>query len=572
MASESLADIPFFAALAEDERRSVASRASPVRIRAGDWLFREGDDGRTLYVVTLGRLEVVGGEPPGQLRVLGPGATLGELALLTDSPRSASVRALRDSELVEIDGETLDWMLASGPKVGRSITRELATTIQQSRAIVAPSSPRPGTIAIIGLERDARPERFAEALHAALARRHSVGVLSPGADLPSQEGWPAALDHEERVCEQVLLVGDDSAGGSEWARFCVRQADRVLVLARGAVPERIDDPEISGCDLIFEAGGDRRDLVAWAASLDARNVHCLDAGRAGTVERLAASLAGDSVGIVLSGGGARGFAHVGVLEALIDAGIQPARVGGTSIGAFVGALYASGATPDEIYATMVEEFVDRNPLGDYTVPLVALVRGGRGRALVERVFGSDRIEVLERDYFCVSCDLITACRVVHRRGLLSLAVGASMALPGIVPPVPHGDRLLVDGGTLDNLPVEEMRGRGEGPVIAVDITGGVAPSGMARRPATIARRARGALLGRGAESPLSAAEILSRAITLGSGEAVETARRSAHAVIAPEVASVRMLDWRAGRRLREAGRESVERALESDMPLRGLVA
>jgi predicted acylesterase/phospholipase RssA/CRP-like cAMP-binding protein len=572
MASESLADIPFFAALAEDERRMAAARAATVRVRAGDWLFREGDAGTALYVVTLGRVEVVGGDPPGRLRVLGPGATLGELALLTDTPRSASVRALRDSELVEIGRDTLDWMLASSDAFARSITRQLATTVQQSRAIVPPSSPRPGTIAIVGLERDVRLAPFADELRAALASRHSVGVLGPSADRSDPDGWPPALDHEERACEQVLLVGDDSAGASEWARFCVRQADRVLVLARGAVPGRIEDPEISGCDLVFEAGGDRRDLVAWAAAVDARNVHCLDGARSDTVERLAASLAGDSVGIVFSGGGARGFAHVGVLEGLIDAGIRPARVGGTSIGAFVGALYASGAAPDEIYATMVEEFVDRNPLGDYTVPLVALVRGGRGRALVERVFRGGRIEALERDYFCVSCDLITARRVVHRRGPLALAVGASMALPGIVPPVRHGDSLLVDGGTLDNMPVEEMRRRGEGPVIAVDITGGLVAPGAARRPATIATRARGALLGRGADSPLSAAEILSRAITLGSGEAVDAARRSADAVIAPEVSAVKMLDWKAGRRLREAGRASVERALESDARLRGLVA
>lgn len=570
MASDSLADIPFFAALAEDERHVAASRAATVCVRAGDWLFREGDHAHSLYVVTLGRLEVVGGEPPGRLRVLGPGATVGELALLTDSPRSASVRALRDSELLEIDEDTLDWMLASGPSFGRSITRQLATTIQESRAVVPPSSPRPGTIALVGLERDVQPQPLAEELRTALARRHSVGLLSPGADLGDDEEWPAALDRAERSCEQVLLVGD--AAGSDWSRFCVRQADRVLVLARGPVPAGTEDPEIRGCDLVFEAEGDRRDLVAWAASVDAWKVHCLDAGRAGAVERLAASLAGDSVGIVLSGGGARGFAHVGVIEGLIEAGIRPARVGGTSIGAFVGALYASGATPDEIHATMVEEFVDRNPLGDYALPLVALVRGGRGRALVERVFGGERIEVLDRDYFCVSCDLIRARRVVHRRGRLALAVGASMALPGIVPPVPHGESLLVDGGTLDNLPVEEMRDREEGPVIAVDITHAVAASVRPRGPATMVTRARGALLGHGAQSPLSAPEILSRAISLGSGEALETARRSAHAVITPEVSSVRMLDWRAGRTLREAGRVSVERALEGDSPLRGLVA
>ena len=79
--------------------------------------------------------------------------------------------------------------------------------------------------------------------------------------------------------------------------------------------------------------------------------------------------------------------------------------------------------------------MERNPLGDYTLPLAALVRGRRARAMLLRLFGDRRIEELEREYFCVSCDLVTSELVVHRRGALCEAVGASICLPGIAPPV-----------------------------------------------------------------------------------------------------------------------------------------
>ena len=140
------------------------------------------------------------------------------------------------------------------------------------------------------------------------------------------------------------------------------------------------------------------------------------------------------------------------------------------MGAFVGAMYALGLPADEIHARCREEFVERNPLNDYTVPVAALIRGRKVETMLRRTFGERRIEDLEREYFCVSCDLISSQLVVHREGDLFEAVGSSICLPGVGAPVPLDGRLLVDGGVLNNLPVEQMAARGEGPVIAVDVT------------------------------------------------------------------------------------------------------
>jgi predicted acylesterase/phospholipase RssA len=187
------------------------------------------------------------------------------------------------------------------------------------------------------------------------------------------------------------------------------------------------------------------------------------------VARLARRLTGRSIGLSLSGGGARSFAQLGVIDELVSAGIIIDRVSGTSMGAFIGALVAQGLDPAEIDARCYEEWVRRNPANDYHLSRKSVIRGARARAMLERVFPGC-IEDLRLGYFCVTVDLIAAKPVYHRRGPLAEAVGASMILPGFAPPLPSRGRLLVDGGLMDNLPTEMMASEGDGPIIAVDCT------------------------------------------------------------------------------------------------------
>ena len=151
--------------------------------------------------------------------------------------------------------------------------------------------------------------------------------------------------------------------------------------------------------------------------------------RVDDVARLSRRLAGRSVGLSLSGGGARSFAQIGVLEELVSSGIAVDRVSGTSMGAFIGALVAQGLDPEEIDARCYEEWVRRNPVNDYHFPRSSLIRGARARTMLERVFPGF-IEDLKLGYFCVTVDLIAAKPVYHRHGRLAEAVGASMILPG----------------------------------------------------------------------------------------------------------------------------------------------
>ncbi|MFG1603217.1 patatin-like phospholipase family protein [Actinoplanes sp. NPDC049265] len=183
------------------------------------------------------------------------------------------------------------------------------------------------------------------------------------------------------------------------------------------------------------------------------------------------------IGLALGGGAVRGTAHIGVLEVLEKAGLEPAILTGTSAGALVGALYAAGATAAEISAHA------------HSLRWARLVRPARTRkalfdtrhlaAFLDELLDGRDFDQLIRPFAAVACDLTTGARVVMRDGPVSTAVLASAAIPGVFPPVMRDDRMLVDGGLVDMVPARLARDLGADIVVAVDVSGP-----LPRRPPT----------------------------------------------------------------------------------------
>jgi NTE family protein len=562
--SQALRDVPLFADLDSELRAEVASRATTVELAAGEWLFHQGDPGDSMYVVLLGRLEVLIESPELTLiRVAGAGAALGELALLNDTPRSAGVRARRDSRLLRVDREQFTVLLEEVPSFAQALTRTLAALLQDSRALTPEPTPLPATIAVVAA-------RAGGPSTAELAARLAA-LLGPGTALLDEPGEAPGdrLDRAERENERVLLVSETPAGSDRWTDFCVRQADRLLLVAEGDPPPGPAARLGAGRREVLLTGRPRSGALAgWLERTGAPSGRLIGSpgGWSRTLRPLARSLTGRSTALVLSGGGARGLAHIGVIDALLEAGVQVDRVAGCSMGAMIGSQFAMGLEPDVIRANCAAELIDRNPLGDYTVPLVSLVRGVRAKAMVERLYGERLIEELPREFFCVSADLVTSELVLHRRGRLFEAVGASFCLPAIGPPVMLEGRLLVDGGVLNNLPAEPLAATGEGTVIASDVT---AQFQVTRRSRAAARRARfrETVLGLGHEVPLRLPEVVVRTITLGSIDTVEASQRHADLVIRPAVEGVGVVDFDRIDDLRRAGRDAARAALDADPAL-----
>lgn len=557
-----LANVPLFAGLEPSLREALAQRTRTIRLRAGEWLFREHAAGDAMYVVRTGRLEVINETTDAVIRELGRGDGLGELALLTSSPRSASVRAARASELLEVGSAEFEELLRTSPALARSLNRVLAEQLRETRGPAPSARPRPTTVALVALDDRVPVAELARGLVAALERYLSPVLLDdmaspatrPGADPVAVYG--PLLDRAESGHDLVLLAGGSARAPGAWTAFCLQQADRILAVSAGAAVEGMlaDMPELRGCDLVvYDVTPGSESLQGLAARLDPVESHVVrSASLDADLARAARRLSGRSVGIMLSGGGARAFSHIGVLEELTNAGVVIDRVGGVSMGAFVGALFAMGLDGNEMDVRCFEEWVRRRPLGDYRLPRRSLIRGSRAEAMLRRTFGAVAIEELARSFLCGCGDLRSGRLVIERWGPLWERVGYSICIPILAPPQIRGRELLIDGSLVDNLPVRAMADLGEGPIIAVDVKATFERSGATRPSGRI---------GDPGQRPPSLGETLTRVLLLGSTNTSDSARR-AELVIKPRAEGVGLLEFHQIDAAREAGRVAAREALE----------
>jgi EmrB/QacA subfamily drug resistance transporter len=558
-AADFLARVPMFAGLDTALRNTLAQRARPVRVAAGEWLFREGESGDALYILRAGRMHVVEDATGAMIREIGRGDAVGELALLTGEPRAASVRAARTTDLLAIYRDDFEELLHAAPALPLALSRTLAEQLREMRGPAQSTRPRPTTVAVLAAERGLPSDAIAAGLTAALAR-HLDTTLLGSRDAPSSANGsePAGLygpllDRAEGQHDLVVLDAGAAPDDDGWSSFCLQQADRILVLAAGGLPAAVADRhELRGCDLVgYDVAPGSGALDGVAAALDPVETHVLRPDELDAdLARLARRVAGRSVGIVLSGGGARAFSHIGVLEELVAAGVTIDRVAGVSMGSFVGALFAMGLDAEEIDARCFEEWVQRRPLGDYTLPRHALIRGERARAMLDRTFGTLAIEELPRSFMSGSTELRSGSLSVARWGPLYEAVGFSVCLPVVAPPQVRGRELFIDGSLVDNLPVRVMADMGEGPVIAVDVKPTSEHQNGASRPSAAASR------------PPRLGETLTRVLLLGSANTSEAARRHADLVIAPRAEGVSLLEFHQIDVARAAGRAAAREALE----------
>lgn len=173
------------------------------------------------------------------------------------------------------------------------------------------------------------------------------------------------------------------------------------------------------------------------------------------------------VALVLGGGGLRGFAHIGVLRAIEEAGIEPAIVVGTSAGSIVGAAYASGMSSAGIESEAIG--LDLFSLMDFTLSTGGIMRGNKIASWTERVTRGRPIEHFPRRFAAVATDLDSASAVVIDHGSAGNAIRSSSAVPGVTVAVPYSKGHLIDGGITSLVPVRFARAMGADLVIAVDI-------------------------------------------------------------------------------------------------------
>ena len=482
--------------------------ANWLRLRGGEALVTQGDRADDMFVVVHGSLEVVVTGRTGRPRlvdVLGPGASVGEMALLTGEPRSATVRAIRDSELVRISKADFLRLLDEHPRTAVELSRTLVRRLRQTTS--APRVTRfARTVTLVPANHAGMPIDFAPQLADALRVSGDAVLRLSSATVDADLGAGTSqtpfddmangrllnwLNEREERYRYVMYECDPTL--TQWTQRCLRQADLVLAVALadtdpapGEVERALMRRTADGVGtpspryelvLLHAAGtmqprGTARFLRARADYHVAAHHH-IRLQRPADIARLARSIAGASLGLVLSGGGARGFAQLGVMRALGELRLDVDVVGGASMGAVLGGLLAMGHDLDTMIAMSRKGFVGFEVASDLTPPVISLMRGASSVKLLQAMFGDVQIEDLWIPYFCVSANLSRAEVVVHDEGPLWLWTRASSSIPGIAPPVPYRGDLLVDGGVLNNLPADIMRERCRGSVVAVDVSAAV---------------------------------------------------------------------------------------------------
>ena len=539
-------------------------------VPGGSMVFEEGAPAESMFFVLTGRLRVSRRSAESGLLLyneIRSGDSVGETGMVLQQPRTADVSAVRDSTLAVLHRSHFETLLLRQPlAVNRVFSQAIFEHLRHSARVLQRHQAH--AFVVLPLLGSTGAAEVARGLAQALGRLGRVHHVTPAAGA-AEDRFDALEDANDYL---VLEADGGAASPSSWTRRALRQADQVVWVAdagASAVPSAVELGLASQPGVQMK----RQHLVLlhaataalpqatgpWRLGRTLERIYPLRSQQNGDYARLARFLTGRAVGLVLGGGGARGFAHLGVLRALQEAKIPVDLVGGNSMGALIGAQYACGLPLDSI-RDQTRTFAEG---GEWlTLPIISLVSGRRVARDLQRMFGDTQVDALWMPYFAAACNLTTARTTVQESGPLWRAVLASNSPAGLFPPVLHQGQLLVDGAILENVPVDAMRmrlgvplekRRGNGTIIAIDVDVredmGVDP----RLQRLSVRSKLKAYFSRAAHSQPGIAEILYRAGHIGGLNQRAATRAQADHYLEPPVADFSLMAYRRADEIVEVG-------------------
>jgi NTE family protein len=549
-----LTECPLFAGLNHEAIKRLAAEATAVHLEAGETLFEAGEQSETLFIVATGRLRAIfpTGRVAGDIGRLEP---LGEIGLLTGDPRGATVYALRNSLLYAFNRHAFHAFAMAEPAAFMAITKVILTRMREpDREIKLRAARKTRTLVVRAASPAVDGSAFATQLNAALGGHTTLAdiqrasfTLGAAPATSVMQDWMGQMEFDHK---QVVY---DAAGPEAWTQTTLKQADRIIVVANANTSP--DDNKLtqsllnaglhSPIELVLlrEGSQNTTHALAWKNALNAHSHYFVRPHNAADVASLARQLTGFGVGLVLGGGGARGFAHVGLLKAMQELNIPVDVCGGTSMGAYIAALHASGRDIQNITETLQDTFMRRKLLNDYCLPTVSIIAGKKFRKYLHSVFGDLRIEHLATPFFCVSTNLTRGCAEVHDQGPLADWLAASMCIPGLAPPVAFKGSLLCDGAVVNSLPTDVMQGLARGLIVASDVSTEnsiAAPSAQGPDPDF------DAIYQRSAEGiKVSLMDVLFRTTSLTSESSTDLRAAQADLYLRMPVGSIKTFDWPA---------------------------
>jgi len=464
MIAEGLLQIPFFRSLPPATLRAIYARLQQVHMEQGEVVFTEQSLGDSMYLIESGQVKVSihTGENQQEkiINYLGPGNFFGEMALLLDQRRTATVTVTIDADLWMLRKADMDELLAEHPVIALQITRELSRRLSD---VVTEIKKRPGysLAAVIGDD----AWRLAGEIHRItrqrvalldITRRHlaaRAGDRFQSDDLSIVE-CPVDVSSEDLVETLGILVD-----GYDW----------VLV----ALSPEYDEINAKVARLAKAAVICNTDPAAWIDKATPGPVFVCD-DSAEQLGRTARKITHRVVGLALSSGGARGIAHIGVLEVLQQANIPIDMVAGTSAGSLFGGLYVTGKSVPEIadFARGLTGLIDlKSGLWDpkFKLPWDGLIKGNATTKYLARQFNNATFADTRIPFYVVAADVLSGEEVVFEYGPLAQAVRASVGIIGIFSPYRLAGHYLIDGGAVNPVPVSVLAKKGANIIIASSV-------------------------------------------------------------------------------------------------------
>jgi len=473
-----------FQGIDNDSIMHIIRAGVKIKIKTGEYLFRQNDPADVLFILISGRLRALKEENENEITVLGDigeGEPVGEFAFFTDDPRMASVIAIRDSMVLKFDNNHYLDLVKQKPELASLLIKFIINRLQRNTFELSKTSP-PKNIALINLKSAQNLEAYTTLIEEEFGnmkvptRVHNLNAFA----LEDQKNVYKKLEQFDGL--NIMICDSDH---EDWSKRCLIYADLVIIAT-----DFYASPELQDIEKEFnlysqnilnkktyllllhpENGTMPNNTSKWLKNRQV-NMHIhLRKNHARDTRRFCRILTHKATGLVLGGGGAKGFAHIGVVKALQEKGIEVDFLGGTSSGALygLGMCYADFQF-DKIY-TLNEEGVRRKlTSNDITLPLISMMTGKKFKKYLKEILFDHDMEDLWINSFAVSTNFSKAQMVVHNSGLLWRNLLASMAIPGIFPPVVINKNLHVDGGVMDNLPIEPMYYYPVDKIIAVSLS------------------------------------------------------------------------------------------------------
>lgn len=580
MTDSSIAKAHLFSGLSSEALDALREAAHEEYVARGEVLLKQGDPARALFFVQAGRFKiVVGGNRT--VAYIDAGEVVGELAFFAGGERTADVVSTRDSLVLKIDRDDYDKIAGEYTEVPRLLLKLVSERLAQT-TLRTDSLQRkvPRVIGVMPTAGSAAPidfiDRLAEKMQHILGPERPVEIARE-ADTGSTQEYSNWLAEHEADGGFVLV---DCSGDSPWQSLARRNIDSLLLIAEASSSNYIPSTIERATSNLIGASSRRLVLVRdrqeqeiehtgeWLSPREVGLHHHLALDSEGDFSRLARFLCGQAVGLILAGGGALGCAHLGVVKALVEAGVPIDFYSGTSVGAAMAGAIATGMTADETLTQMEEMFVAARALKRLTIPVHSLLDPSEFDHQLRSRYGDRDIADLPSPFFAVSTNLSTSDLHIHHRGPMWEAIRASGSLPTILPPfIDNAGNVLVDGGVLDNLPVRVMETFKQGPNIVIALDALDAHWHSDARYENV--RGRLALLRdialrrKPADNFPTIFETTQRAMVVTSRMASREIDDDNNIVItAPQIAGMQILDWHKGRELAELSQRHTEQFMQ----------